>query len=301
MNKLEFGIITPSYALDFERCQLLSWSIQECISPATTHYIIVDARDFKLFRQLKTPNTEIITVESILPWWIQRLPLIKNGWLSLKNAFIRNWLLQQIVKLAVAQYINKDIFVFVDSDVAFIRALNLQSFVREDKARLLRIPNQYDQEFLGKYPRFAKWQKTANRLLGIPELKVPTPGYIGNIITWRRDHLLNLYEHIEIISGRDWISTICSSLHLSEYILYGTFVEQVLQGQSGHYYDSERICHEYWLEKPMSDQELPKFFTEILPGDKAVMISAKAKISPQRYQQIIMNFQKQNRYITYGN
>lgn len=292
MNKLEFGIITPSYAPDFERCQILSSSIKKFISPAATHYIIVDARDLKLFSQLKSPNTEIITVESMLPWWIQRLPLIKNGWLSLKTGFIRNWLLQQVVKLAVAQHINKDIFVFVDSDVTFIRTLNLHNLVRQNKIRLLRIPDQYDQNFLDKYPRFAKWQQTSAKLLGLNQIQVPSPGYIGNVITWRRDHLLKLYEHIEQISGEDWMKTICSSLHLSEYILYGTFVDQVLKEQSGHYYDSERICHEYWLEKPMSDQELQKFFTEILPEDKAVMISAKAKISPQRYQQIIMSFQQ---------
>ncbi|MBW4642580.1 MAG: hypothetical protein KME23_06160 [Goleter apudmare HA4340-LM2] len=290
MNKLEFGIITPSYAPDFERCQMLSWSVQKFISPTTTHYIIVDARDLKLFSQLKSPNTEIIAVESMLPWWIQRLPLIKNGWLSLKTVFIRNWLLQQIVKLSIAQHINKDIFVFVDSDVTFIRPFNLQSFIREDKTRLFRVPNQYNQEFLDEYPRFAKWKQTASQLLSLPHLKLPTPGYIGNIITWRRDNLFKLYEHIEKISGREWMRTICSSLHLSEYILYGIFVDQVLQEQSGHYYDSGRICHEYWLNKSMSDQELQKFFAETLPEDKAVMISAKANISPQRYRPIIMDF-----------
>jgi hypothetical protein len=289
MNKLEFGIITPSYAPDFERCQLLSWSIQHFISPEITHYIIVDARDLPLFRQLKSPNTEIITVESILPWWIQRVPLIKNGWLSLKTFFIRNWLLQQIVKLAVAQHINKDIFVFVDSDVTFIRPFNLKSFVREDKTRLFRVPNQYNREFVDKHPVFEKWRQTASNLLGLPQISLPTPGYIGNIITWRRDRLLKLYEHIEKISGRGWMKTICGSLHLSEYILYGTFVDQVLQEQSGHYYDSGRICHEYWANKSMSDQQMQEFFAGVLPEDKAVMISAKARISPERYQHLIMS------------
>ncbi len=288
MHQLEFGIITPSYAPDFERCKLLSRSIQRHVLPAVTHYIIVDARDLSLFRQIKSPNTEIIAVESILPWWIQRLPLVKNGWLSLKTVFIRNWLLQQIVKFAVAQHINKDIFVFVDSDVAFIRPFNLQSFIREDQTRLFRVPNQYNREFLTKYPRFEKWQQTASRLLGITQSKLSTSGYVGNIITWRRDNILKLYEHIEKISGRGWMKTICGSLHLSEYILYGIFVDQVLQDKSGHYYDSKRICHEYWSNKSMSDQQLQKFFAEILPEDKAVMISAKAGILPQRYQHLLL-------------
>ncbi|WP_017653684.1 DUF6492 family protein [Fortiea contorta] len=290
MNKLEFGIITPSYAPDFERCRLLSWSVNNFISPHFTHYIIVDARDLPLFRQLKSSNTEIIAVESILPWWIQRLPLVKNGWLSLKTFFIRNWLLQQIVKLAVAQHINKDIFVFVDSDVTFVRPLNFNSFIRQDQTRLFRIPNQYNSEFINKYPRFERWQQTAGKLLGLSPINLLTSGYIGNIITWRRDRLLELYEHIEKVSGRGWMKTICSCLHLSEYILYGIFVDQVLQEQSGHYYDSRRICHEYWSNQPMSDQQLKQFFAAIDPEDQAVMISAKAEIDPQRYQQLIMQF-----------
>jgi hypothetical protein len=287
MNKLDFAIITPSYAPDFERCRLLSWSIQKFLSPSVTHYIIVDARDLPLFRQLQRPNTEIISVESVLPWWIQRLPFVKNGWFSLKTVFIRNWLLQQIVKLAFAQHVDKDVFAFVDSDVTFIRPFNVESFVREDQVRLFRVADQCTTEFIGENLIYGKCFQTATNLLGLPPVSLPTAGYIGNIITWKRDNLFKLYQHIESISGKEWIETVCSSWYLSEYILYGVFVDQVLKEQSGHFYDSGRICHEYWSTQTMSDDQLEQFFAELLPDDKAVMISAKAGISPQQYQNLV--------------
>ena len=119
MQQFDFAIITPSYAPDFQRCQLLSWSVEQFVPASVSHYIIVDARDLKLFQQLETQRTKLITVESVLPWWIQHIPFVKNGWFSLKTFVIRNWILQQIVKISIAQYLKQDVLIFVDSDVTF--------------------------------------------------------------------------------------------------------------------------------------------------------------------------------------
>jgi Family of unknown function (DUF6492) len=278
--KLDFAIITPSYAPDFERCQLLSWSIKEFVSPSINHYIIVDRRDLSLFRQLEGPQTKIITVESILPWWIQRIPLLKNGWLSLKTLPIRNWIIQQIVKIAIAQFIDADVLVFVDSDTTFVRPFNFQSLIREGKVRLFQEHSYHTETHFNGC-------KSAYELLGIPDMNYPAPGYIGNIITWKRDNVLKLYEKLESISKQEWIQTLGNSWHLSEYILYGVFVDHFLKERSGHYYDAEKICHEYWSPSPMSDEELEHFFAEIPPHHVAVMISAKAGISVEQYQMLI--------------
>ncbi|MFH7028390.1 MAG: DUF6492 family protein [Heteroscytonema crispum UTEX LB 1556] len=169
-------IITPSYAPDFERCRLLSWSIKEFLSPSINHYIIVDRRDLSLFRELKGPKTKIINVESVLPWWIQRIPLLKNGWLSLKTLPIRNWIIQQLVKIAIASFIDTDVLVFVDSDTTFVRPLNFQSFIRAGQVRLFREPSYHTETHFNGC-------KSAHELFGIPDMNYPSPGYIGNVIT----------------------------------------------------------------------------------------------------------------------
>ncbi len=280
MKKFDFAIITPSYAPDFERCRLLSLSIQKYVSPCITHYIIVDRRDLLLFRQLQGPNTEILTVESLLPWWIQRIPLLKNGWLSLKTLPIRNWIIQQIVKILVAELINQDVLVFVDSDTAFVRPFNLESFIRDDQVRLFREP-PYD------VAAHVKGHKTANQLLGISNVNYPDPGYIGNVITWRRENVYKLYQKLESISGKGWIETLANSWNLAEYILYGVFVDYFLQEESGHYYDSQKISHEYWNPQPLSNEQLQNFLAEIQPEHVAVMISAKAGIPVEQYEHLL--------------
>ncbi|MBF2063315.1 MAG: hypothetical protein IGS39_02610 [Calothrix sp. C42_A2020_038] len=289
MQQLSFCLITPSYAPDFERCKLLAWSVEAFAPQGVKHYIIVPKRDFSLFRQIQYRNTEVITVESILPSWIQRLPLLKNWWFSKKHIVVRGWIIQQIIKLAAAEFLQEDVFVFVDSDVAFIRPFDWSQFVRDNQVRLFRIP----ENIAPQAPAGEKWNYNARCLLNLPPGSLPVPGYIGQIMTWHRDHLKSLYRHIETVSGRGWIETVCSNWNLSEYVLYGVFVEEVLQA-SGHYYDSERICHEYWFAKPMSDEELQNFFNSILPQDIAIMISAKAEIAVQRYENLVKNFHKNN-------
>ena len=290
MKPLDFAIITPSYAPDFKRCQLLSWSIKEFISPPVNHYIIVDRRDLPLFSQLEGPNTKILTVESILPWWIQRIPLSKNGWLSLKTLPIRNWIIQQMVKISVVEHIDADVLIFVDSDTTFVRPFNLKSLIKDGKVRLFKEP-PYDLEIN------LNAHKAAKHLLGIPDVNSPPHGYIGNIITWRRDNILKLYDQIESISKKSWIESLGSSWHLSEYVLYGVFVDQFLNEESGHYHDAEKISSEYWLHQPMSEEQLEKFFAEIPPQHVAVMISSKAGIPVEQYESLLKGVPQADIYV----
>ncbi len=281
MKNFDFAIITPSYAPDFERCRLLSWSIQKYVSPAVTHHIIVESRDLQLFRQLQGPNTQIHLVQSLLPWWIQRLPFFKNGWFSFKTLPIRNWILQQIVKISAAQCIEEDVLVFIDSDVTFVRPCNFEkSFIRSDLVRLFKEP-PYDLSV------HVKGHQAANKLLGIPDNVYPDPGYIGQVITWKRDNVFKLYQKLESVSDTGFIETLATSWFLAEYILYGVFVDHFLKEESGHYYDSQKITHEYWDPQPLSNEQLQNFLAEIQPEHVAVMISAKAGIPVEQYEHLL--------------
>ncbi|MEM7552806.1 MAG: DUF6492 family protein [Cyanobacteria bacterium P01_A01_bin.84] len=280
MQKNDFAIITLSYAPDFERCRLLCWSIEKYVSANIKHYVIVDSRDLSLFQQLQRKRTEIIAVESILPWWIRRIPVVQNGWFSLKNVVLRNWIIQQIAKLAIAQYIDSDVLIFVDSDTFFVRIFDEKRLFIGNKLRLFREPPFNEATHL-------RGHAEANKLLNInTDIKL-APGYIGNVITWKRDNVFKLYQAIESISGKGWIETVVNSPYLSEYILYGVFVDKYLKADSGHYYEEQKNCHEYWTPKPLSDQELKDFFGTIEYHHVAVMISAKAGIPVNRYEYLL--------------
>lgn len=279
MKQFEFAVITPSYTPDFERCKLLARSVQKFVQPAT-HYIIVTQKDFPLFKQLQGPTTEILIVESLIPRWLFKMPLFKNGWFSLKTPPVRNWILQQIVKLSAGFQIEKDVLVYVDSDLSFIRPFDLQTLVRGDQVRLFRADD---------FQPIGDWDVATAQLLGLPVQKFAN--YLQGIVTWRHDNVVKLFQHLEAVSGQEAIETLCRSWHLSEYQLYGSFVEHCLQENVGHFWDTRALCKEYWTPVNLSDAELETFLSNIEPEYVAVMISAKAGIAPKRYQALLEKYE----------
>lgn len=275
-----FCLVTPSYAPDFERCKLLSSTVEEFLPASIKHYIIVDRKDRALFNKLQNDRTEILVVEEVIPWWIKRIPLVKNGWFSLKTLPIRNWLLQQIVKLSAAKFVSEDVLMFVDSDVAFVRPFDPATrFVRDGKVRFYREPNSIPETWKSHY----SWYQTASQLLKTPRVDFPAPNYIGDLISWKKDNVLKLHDHLEKMSGRSWIETIAGTWNLSEYILYGMFVDYILRDESQHYIDPLYPGLRYFATDDMSKQEIINFLSEIEPDHVTVMISAKAGIPVQRY------------------
>ncbi len=272
------ALVTLSYGPDYQRCQLLVESVGQLSKTPVRHYIIVDQQDYSEFKSLANPSTEILTVESLLPPWIRRFPLMNRAWLSFKTPPIRNWVLQQLVKLSFARCAPEAITVFVDSDVAFVRPFDLTLWALQDQTRLFRVPEFYS-------PDFEPFYGAAYRLLGLEGYHhgVVRPNYIGNLISWRQSNVVALCDRLEQIGGRPWLETLARSKTLSEYILYGVFVDQVLGEAAGHNYDWSPLCHEYWRPQPLDDRQLAEFFAAAQPEHIAVMISAKASIVPDRY------------------
>ena len=278
---MKYAIVTPSYGPDFERCKLLCESVGRYVTGNYHHYVIVDQRDRKLFQSLSGSKTTIVTVESVIPWWLRRLPMARRWWLSLKTPPVRNWILQQLVKLSVAEFIDADAYVFIDSDVVFIRPFSVESLSEGDSLRLFRV------EGAARLPTHAPWHQTAAKLLGLPPTDYFGATYIGNLITWRRDTLKALYRRFEEVTGLPWFEAVARQWHLSEYILYGIFVEHVRKTETGHHFTDLPLCHISWDYTLNSDADLTRFFSEIKPYHVAVMVSSKQAIDVSRYRSFL--------------
>jgi len=281
MEPTTFALLTPSYRGDFERCQFLCETVERFVKPPYRHYLIIDQRDADLFSSLKSRRTELITVESVLPWWIKRLPFARRWWLSLKTPPIRNWILQQLVKLSAPDYTTEDVLVFVDSDVAFVRPFDPQTLVRDGKVRLFDVPGE------GNFGEHHAYNRVAGKLLGLPPNNYYGSKYIGNAITWRRANVVALHEHLRNKWSQPWLNHVPWELTLSEYVLYGVFNNHILQDASGHYSDPQRLCHEYWTAAPLSPIELVNFLAKIEPQHVSVMVSAKAGMPLRFYSKFI--------------
>src|SRR3954453_4239406 len=79
------------------------------------HYIIVERRDRRLFSQLASSRTHIAVVEDAIPPWLLRAPTARRWWLSLRTRPVRNWMMQQIVKLSANAVATEDVLIFADS------------------------------------------------------------------------------------------------------------------------------------------------------------------------------------------
>ncbi|MGF1583289.1 MAG: DUF6492 family protein [Gemmataceae bacterium] len=281
---MNFAIITPSYAPDFERCRLLCQTVDQFVDPEVKHYLLVDACDRGLFSSLQNERTEMFSIEEILPWWIRRTIFSRKVWLSFKTLPLRGWIIQQLAKLSVAEFVEADGYIFVDSDVFFIRPFSPKTFVRDNKFRLFRVPGG------AQLPSHFRWHQTAAKLLGLPVRDYFGSTYIGNLITWRRNHLKQMYEHIGKVSGTSWQLAVARQWHLSEYILYGIFVEHILCETAEHYYDEEPVCHISWDYEIDTQERLDHFFSEVKPEHVAIMVSSKQHVPASRYEHVAGNF-----------
>jgi hypothetical protein len=274
----QFALVTCSYAPDYERCRLLVQSVSTFAKTPLIHYLIVDQRDYGLFSTLAGPRTKVLTVESFLPWWLRRVPGVKRGWWSFKTWPVRNWIVQQLGKIAFARQATEPIIVFADSDVTFIRPFSLDAFCQPNGVRLFRVPT-YDGD------NHQRWCQMAHRLLGVSgyQDKNSCPNYIGNLIVWRQANVVAMCDRIEQISGKSWQETLAATATFSEYFLYGVFVDKVLGETAHHFPDWSPLCHEYWEPEMLTDSQLAEFWAKVQPDNIAVMISAKAGIAPSRY------------------
>jgi hypothetical protein len=280
------AFVTKSYAPDLERCELLCRSI-ELLAPGTRHWIIVDSRDLAAFRGLENATTRIVTTEELLPRRVRRFEVYgtgKNIWLGARTPPIRGWLVQQLAKFAIAVVAREDILVHADSDIVLIRPFREAMLMDKDGAlRLFRTAATVGEEL----PDLVRWHRTAERLLGVPPRPLPLPDYISGLVPWSREIAVSLLEEIEARSRRDWMRTLARARDVSEYVLYGRFVEDALDRSNGGPGDSVSLCRCYWGSEPLTNRELESFIDDVSPEEVAVMVSAKAGMRPADYAEVL--------------
>jgi hypothetical protein len=269
-ERLTYAIITPSYALDFERCRLFAESVRAFVPAHVAHYILVDRRDEGLFQALRGPQTHVIVKQSILPWWLHQVPSSSRWWLSLKGLPVRGWIVQQLVKLSVDAVTCADVCLFMDSDTLLLRPFDPRAAERDGKVPLFR-------EVLPADDRHnTRWHAAAERLLGLPRGPSDRASYVTPAVTWRQSNLSALHRQIEQTTGRGWVESLCALPTMSEYVLYGVFCERVLRERSGHYPDGTIATLNYWDTERLDERGLAELRTRLRPEHVGVMISAKS-------------------------
>ena len=275
MSQLRHALVTPSYWKDVEQCRFQLETAQQWVPSDIKHYLLIANRDLPLFRPMISRNVELIVVEDIIPKWLFRVPGINRFWLSLRTLPVKNWILQQIVKLSAPAAIQEDVLLYADSDMFFIAPFDPRSFEREGKVPLFLEAGQR-----GLIPANDQWITTCSRLLGIPvddtDLDV---NYIGQLIWWRRQNALDAVQRVEQCMGRQWQQVVAGLSGFAEYILYGLYNQRILKERSGHWEDSALRTLNHWGTNPLSLPELQAFSASRQPQHHSAMISSKSNTS----------------------
>jgi Family of unknown function (DUF6492) len=282
-----FAMVTKSYLPDLKRCELLSESLDHC-APNVSHYLIVDKHDWSAFRHLQSGRRRLIESEALLKGWMLRLPGRTGLWLSLSAPPVRGWIMQQILKIAAMEAIPERTLVFCDSDTAFFRSFDRDDFLVDGKMGLI------DLDFDNRDTRL--WTVTARRLLGVSSDKTGF-GYrnhVGYVVGWNRETVKAMQQRIESTTGLSWQVALARTLNFSEYMLYGTFVREVLgYSRVDHAPSTVPLVKGAW--GATTDSTIAELFASFDPRTLAVMVHSKDNIDPSRYRAHLERFWRLNK------
>jgi Family of unknown function (DUF6492) len=260
------AFVTPSYPPDLARCELLVESLDR-FGPTFRHYIIVDRADMTAFAHLASARTILIEAESVIDRRFIHIPWKGSSWYNWRALPMRGWISQQVYKLAAVKVVPEDILVMTDSDTTFVRPFTVDNFLVNGKTGLLDV-----DYCAGMVPT---WTSVATKLLGIAA-EPPLRGHVGNLISWRREHVLGLQSHIERATGLPWQIAIARQRTFSEYVLYGCYLRDIVGYRASHHAPSTRaLVKQPWDHDLSTQAGLKTYFDAIEPDNIAVMIHSK--------------------------
>ncbi len=260
------AFVTPSYPPDLERCELLVESLDR-FGSAFKHYIIVDRAHMPAFAHLASSRTIMVEAESVIDRRFIRISWKGSSWYNWRALPMRGWISQQVYKLAAVKVVPEDILVMTDSDTTFVRPFTVDNFLIDGKTGLLDV-----DYCAGMVPT---WTAVATKLLGLPAPPA-LRGHVGNLIAWRREHILGLHALIEHATGLPWQIAIARQRTFSEYILYGCYLRHVIGYAASHHAQSTRaLVKQPWDHDLSTQAGLTAYFDAIEPDNIAVMIHSK--------------------------
>ncbi|MEO3869603.1 DUF6492 family protein [Nonomuraea sp. B12E4] len=269
------AVITPSYGPDAALFAELHRSVLELTPADTVHHVIVPSADKAVFAPYAGPRCRVLTEPEVLPRRYRRLP--RGLWGNLRRPWppVRGWVIQQAIKIAVAAQIEADLVLIADSDIVLVRPTTPARFTTDGQLHLHRAENAVHAGM----PRHLRWHQVARELLGLPPAAgPPLHDYVTSLNFWDPAIVRAMCARIAEVSGQDWLDAFNARLHISEFILYGVFVDQVL---GTHPPSDTTICHNSWDDTPMDLATALAFADRLGPDAVGMMISAKSRTPPE--------------------
>lgn len=224
--------ITPSYRPDLDRLYYQRESIRRYCLEDVSHLVLVPKEDYALFKRKfsSDPLVEVLIQNDYVDarfypsfWYGIIRKFFKNySWRFSKYSGRPGWIIQQIVKLSAPDITDESVILLTDSDSIFFREFGRNDFVLESGAGVL-----IKRSFSGDSSPFRKHVVNSRKLLGLPDGDCGM-GYMSVPMVWQRNWVVALRDYIENMYSRSWQEVLYGEKQLSEYTLYGLFVEEIL-------------------------------------------------------------------------
>jgi Family of unknown function (DUF6492) len=264
-------VVTPTYAPDLELFRDLHESVLRWFPADVRHMVVVTERNVAPFRRFEGSRCVVVGIDDVLPRSVRALPRVQMR-INLRQPVppLRGWILQQLVKLAIAEQAQERVVIMVDSDLVFVRPVTVDTFAPGGRVRLYRKDNGVE----GSMSRHVRWHVVARKLLGLPAAQPPPlPDYVSGLNSWDRDVVKRMLRRVENVTGRRWIEAVGKELHFSEQILYGVHADEVEQARNPTH---DSLCHEYYSNMPLTAERARAWLSSLGPNDVAYMISSKS-------------------------
>jgi hypothetical protein len=240
------SLVTPSDRRNVELCALQCESVDRHVSCYVTHYLILPDDDFPLFDRFNGARRVVVPASQLLPAWLWPLPgaLWRNGWQywwSLRASPIGDPHVRRILKLSAANTFPEDRHCILGPDVVFFRRFDLSMLLRPRLAPLFNAPGAIPDS-PAHSPAQAQRVRTSHRLLGLDAPSFPATDFVSRIAVWDRQAVRALVERIEAVTGTEWVEALCRARTMSEYMLYGCFVQNSPRHLADHALTAKRHC-----------------------------------------------------------
>jgi Family of unknown function (DUF6492) len=272
----ELAVITPCYRGDAELFRELHRSVLEFTSPDTVHHVFVPPQDIDIFREYEGPRCNVTVRSEMLPSHYFRVPR-SEVYVNLKRPWpaLRPWVMQQTVKIAAAAQLDADVVLLADSDAILVRPTSAGAFRVGGRADGRLALHREEKAVSAEMTRHVIWHQVARTLFGLPPAPPPPlPDYVTALNFWEPAVVRAMQQRITETTGRDWMDVFNAQLHVSEFMLYGVFVDEVLSAKGPRPAAAGVICQNYYERTPMTPEQAVAFADRLAPETVAIMISS---------------------------
>jgi Family of unknown function (DUF6492) len=269
----DLAVLTPTFRDDAALFADLHRSVLANTAPSVVHHVVTPPSDVHLFREYEGPRCTVRTHQDLLPRHWLSVPHASGLAVNLRRPWppVRGWVVQQIMKLAGTALIDARAVLIVDSDAVLLREAKVDEFTDNGRLWFYRKEDAVTADM----HRHVLWHNVARRLLGVPGAAVPPlTDYVSPISVWDPVVVRSLIEHIADSTGRNWVEAVGRQLHVSEFMVYGVFVDQVL---GGTVLRDEALCHNYYERVPLGPADAVAFADQMPSNSLGVMISSHSQ------------------------